>query len=341
LFGATVAKVNNNGKALFDDLGLQSTPGSGPHNIYFRSGTNSSNSGDGMRKRSFLNTTGILASFVQVCPENEYLDGTQCQSCPLNSQMKDGVTSGTSSSVCLCNENYYRELKGNEMTCNKCQSSSTSLSGSTSPSDCVCETGSYLSESTCLFCDDDEYLDNTSPNRSMWSCATCPSGAACKNNADATSIKGLFGWSRCPSTNERERPTFTSCAFPGACLGSQNLALLGKFHDESGNDLADCIGINCTERCNVGYVNNSTLCGRCDANFSHEGLTGRCKSCPDPALNVLVSLFGVFVGLIGVIVYIHLTLSDAGQADPSDGAKSIGLSFVQLISLLYTFPIAW
>jgi hypothetical protein len=270
-----------------------------------------------------------------------YLDGTQCESCPLNSQMKDGVTSGTSSSVCLCNENYYRELKGNEMTCNKCQSSSTSLSGSTSPSDCVCETGSYLSESTCLFCDDDEYLDNTSPNRSMWSCATCPSGASCKNNADATSIKSLFGWSRCPSTNKRERPTFASCVFPGACLGSQNLALLGKFHDESGNDLADCIGINCTERCNVGYVNNSTLCGRCDANFSHEGLTGRCKSCPDPALNVLVGLFGVFVGLIGVIVYIHLTLSDAGQADPSDGAKSIGLSFVQLISLLYTFPIAW
>ena len=27
--------------------------------------------------------------------------------------------------------------------------------------------------------------------------------------------------------------------------------------------------------------------------------------------------------------------------DESDGAKSIGLSFVQLISLLVTFPIAW
>jgi hypothetical protein len=40
-------------------------------------------------------------------------------------------------------------------------------------------------------------------------------------------------------------------------------------------------------------------------------------------------------------VYIQLTLSDGGHLDESDGAKSIGLSFIQLISLLVTFPIAW
>ena len=37
----------------------------------------------------------------------------------------------------------------------------------------------------------------------------------------------------------------------------------------------------------------------------------------------------------------QITLSDGGTLDESDGAKSIGLSFIQLISLLVTFPIAW
>jgi hypothetical protein len=42
-----------------------------------------------------------------------------------------------------------------------------------------------------------------------------------------------------------------------------------------------------------------------------------------------------------VIVYVKLTLGDGGKKDAADGVKSIGLSFVQIISLLTTFPIAW
>ena len=47
------------------------------------------------------------------------------------------------------------------------------------------------------------------------------------------------------------------------------------------------------------------------------------------------------LGVLGIIAYIKLTLSGAGKKDASDGVKSIGLSFVQIISLLTTFPIAW
>ena len=54
-----------------------------------------------------------------------------------------------------------------------------------------------------------------------------------------------------------------------------------------------------------------------------------------------VAIGGVFAGILCIFIFIQLTLSDAGTLDESDGAKSIGLSFIQLISLLVTFPIAW
>ena len=121
------------------------------------------------------------------------------------------------------------------------------------------------------------------------------------------------------------------------------MALMGKYLDEKHNmDLADCTtGSNCTARCNDAYVNGSILCGQCAYNYSHEGLTGRCDKCPVLGENILFSILGFLSGIVGVLIYIQLTLSDGGHLDESDGAKSIGLSFVQLISLLVTFPIAW
>ena len=47
------------------------------------------------------------------------------------------------------------------------------------------------------------------------------------------------------------------------------------------------------------------------------------------------------LGILGIFAYIKITLSGGGKKDASDGVKSIGLSFVQIISLLTTFPIAW
>ena len=115
-----------------------------------------------------------------------------------------------------------------------------------------------------------------------------------------------------------------------------------KFLDENGVDLADdCDSGNCTAQCNTAYVNASLLCGQCAHDYSHDGLTGRCDKCPPMGANIGVAIGGGLIGILGLIVYIFITLSDGGHLDESDGAKSIGLSFIQLISLLVTFPIAW
>ena len=57
--------------------------------------------------------------------------------------------------------------------------------------------------------------------------------------------------------------------------------------------------------------------------------------------NELIAALGVVMGVLGLFVYVKLTLGDGGSKDASDGVKSIGLSFVQILSLLTTFPIAW
>jgi hypothetical protein len=107
-------------------------------------------------------------------------------------------------------------------------------------------------------------------------------------------------------------------------------------------DMADCnTDSNCTARCNTAYANASMLCGQCAFDYSHDGLTGRCDRCPPVGDNIGIAVAGSLLGLFGLIAYIQITLTDGGRLDESHGAKSIGLSFIQLISLLVTFPIAW
>ena len=120
--------------------------------------------------------------------------------------------------------------------------------------------------------------------------------------------------------------------------------MMGKYFDKANNnlDLADCkTSRSCTAQCNTAYVNRSFLCGQCAYNYSHDGLTGRCDTCPALGENIGIAIAGGLMGIVGLFVYIQITLSDGGHLDESDGAKSIGLSFIQLISLLVTFPIAW
>jgi hypothetical protein len=70
-------------------------------------------------------------------------------------------------------------------------------------------------------------------------------------------------------------------------------------------------------------------------------LGDKCNACPAPAENNAIAVAGVVVGIAGLFVYVLITLSDEGKIDPVDGAKTIGLSYIQIISLLTTFPIAW
>jgi len=265
-------------------------------------------------------------------------------SCPLNSNLKNTLNkkqSFTSAEACSCNANHYSEFSDGQMTCNKCQAFSTAPPGSISPTDCECDPGSYLSKSSCLFCDDNKYLDNMATDKTEWDCADCPIGASCIGDVAWSGVLPKFGWSKCHNNDFK----FEQCTFPAACLGGTNPALMGKYYldkEYKKIDLAECkISGNCTAQCNTAYVNNSFLCGQCAYNYSHDGLTGRCDTCPPLAENIGVAIGGGFLGLLGLFIYIRITLSDGGHLDESDGAKSIGLSFIQLISLLVTFPIAW
>jgi hypothetical protein len=186
-------------------------------------------------------------------------------------------------------------------------------------------------------CNEFQYLNNTSTNPNDWYCAGCPVGASCVGNINWGGVQAKFGWAKCHNNNA----AFERCIFPGACLGGKNPALMGKYFLDK-IDMADCnTDSNCTARCNTAYVNASMLCAQCAFNYSHDGLTGRCDRCPPVGDNIGVAVAGGLLGLVGLIVYIQITLTDGGRLDESHGAKSIGLSFIQLISLLVTFPIAW
>ena len=309
LFGATLSKVNQNGTATFEDLGLQGIPGSGPHLLSFKSGSNStaastnsessSGGGGGGGIEIYLQTTTSLPSFIHLCPINTYLDGDQCS---------------------------------------KCRASSTSPIGSTSSKECICNPGSYLSKSNCIFCEDDKFLNNTSINEIDWSCVNCPRGAVCKGNIDAFNMKPYFGWSRCPSLDKEHRPWFEPCSFSASCLGESNAVFEKKFEDGNGNDPAMT---NQNESCAAPYRNNSLLCASCASNFSQSGLDTKCEQCPDPTANTAIAVVGMLAVAALLPAYVYLTLSDEGEIKPEDGAQSIGLSFIQIISLLVTFPIAW
>ena len=83
------------------------------------------------------------------------------------------------------------------------------------------------------------------------------------------------------------------------------------------------------------------MCAACADGYSHSGGNAKCEKCPEQRDNVLTSVAGVFAGIAGLFILTNINLSDKGKVDPSDGAKSIGTSFIQVITLLTSYPIAW
>lgn len=79
-----------------------------------------------------------------------------------------------------------------------------------------------------------------------------------------------------------------------------------------------------------------------DPTFSFSYFRGdKCNSCPQETDNLMFAAAGVVAGIAGLVAFVLITLSDEGKINSSDGAKTIGLSFVQIISLLATYPISW
>ena len=187
-------------------------------------------------------------------------------------------------------------------------------------------------------CGDDEYwVPDKFPGKyekSQAGCVDCPAGGSCVGAIGKEGIRALFGWSKCPNLNL----TYALCAFGAACDGAKNELLEDKYVDEFGNDPAT---INRNASCSAFYKNNSLLCAACADGYSKGGGGHKCEKCPPPSENVLLAILGSLAGIIGLFVLTVMNLSDKGKVDPSDGAKSIGLSFVQVITLLTSFPIAW
>ena len=179
-------------------------------------------------------------------------------------------------------------------------------------------------------CNMEQYLNDTSMRPSEWKCVVCPNGASCLGDITWSGVKAKFGWSRCPNN----RAKFEQCSFPAACLGGPNVQFQDKFKDAS---------LDSVEQCNIAYVNGSRVCGQCDVNFSINGgfAGGKCDECLDRGSILTIAVMGVLFGIVGVVLFIHITLDQGGHLDESDGAKSIGMSFIQLIALLVSFPIAW
>jgi len=267
-----------------------------------------------------------------------------CEDCPTGTSSTPGATACQA-----CDKGKFNDKKG--ATCQECTPGTFQDQNTLPSSFCkACPTGynnNVTGESSCQDegfkkpsdCSEFEYLNNAFTNKNDWDCVTCPVGASCVGDITWSGVLAKFGWSRCHNNNA----AFERCTFPAACLGGTNPALVGKYflNDTKTIDLADCKSGNCTARCNTAYVNASLLCGQCAHGYSHDGLTGRCDLCPPVGENIGVAIGGGLIGILGLIVYIFITLSDGGRLDESDGAKSIGLSFIQLISLLVTFPIAW
>jgi hypothetical protein len=69
----------------------------------------------------------------------------------------------------------------------------------------------------------------------------------------------------------------------------------------------------------------------------------RCNKCPDQGANAALAAFGILFAFLFLLFYIRAAVKKKKGKHKTavSGAKSIGMSFVQVLSLLSTFPVAW
>ena len=120
LFGATVAKADSSGQALFNGLGLQGTPGTS-HSLKFESVLADS--------KRLLTTSTLLSTRIQVCGENLYSDSNlqQCAKCPVGTTTRQQV-GATHIDQCYCIE---RTFGNASSSCKSCLRHATCRGGDT------------------------------------------------------------------------------------------------------------------------------------------------------------------------------------------------------------------
>ena len=204
-------------------------------------------------------------------------------------------------------------------------------------------------------------MNDTSSHEKEWKCIPCPYGGACgRNSTKSKGVIPMFGFANCNVGSTRGEK-FDICLFGPACLGGSNPALIGKFEEMNDTIIAnnggnkdpskwcsdyDNLNENITEKyckigCNTAYTDGSKLCGSCAPEYSKKDLTGKCDECPPPEQNITFAILGTIAGIVGMIIIVMITISDAGQVSGADGIKLILMSTLQMLSLFSTFPIVW
>ena len=247
---------------------------------------------------------------------------TDCISCELGKY----IAINGSSNCKNCPFGYYRSISVDSNKCVQCGKNTYSNAEKT-----TCITANWTEKHDCQ---EDQYLDDSSLNKYLWNCKNCPDGSSCRGNINATGIMSKYGWSRCPILDN----TFEKCSFEAACQGAINVNLRGRIDREGKLYTAD---VDYVESCHTGYKNDSVLCSNCENGYSISNLKGKCSKCPLEEINYTLASFGILGGILCVILYVKIILHDAGKVDVSDGIKSIGLSYIQITTLLSTFPILW
>ena len=187
-------------------------------------------------------------------------------------------------------------------------------------------------------CGEYNYLNNTSPIPTNWTCMSCPDGASCNGKPWALGVQALFGWFRVPSDTIPEK--FVQCLYPGACLGARNEAEKGRFlHPITEVDLA--LTAN-EERCNedYGFENNTRQCHTCKYGWRRLDRV-RCAGCPSAAKNWLLMLLGVLLVTAAVVIFVKMTVAHAGHTKISESIQKIMINYLQVITVFRGFPLRW
>jgi hypothetical protein len=275
----------------------------------------------------FNNRTGMTTCFS--CPKG-YYSSTNASSFCLPCQPGRFSSKEASSKCAECAAEKYQPNPTSDI-CMSCPNGKVSSTLFTS-----CIQPSYKTAGDCNPVD--EYLQENKQNPHENSCVRCPKGASCSGPITWEGVRPLFGWARCLNDSSK----FDKCPYPASCWGGKNAA----FRDGQYPSNLDRKNGSCGKQKNSAnvsaYVPLSRLCFRCNEGFSHsEALDSKCDECPAKENNLFL-IFAAIIGMcIGLVIYIQITLSDGGSLDESDGAKSIGLSYLQLLVLTRTFPIAW